>query len=264
MQDTRKRKKVLKPVPKAVLLKSVRKDEVKQRDLYRKSRLEALLNELEEQEPKERKTLCLMIQIGIDDIVDIGVDGEIDTIEDLKQKLEDRCKFAIATLYVKITGQWARLCPCDVIKNVIRVDDDLMAVPCERRNRKLGFQRSEVVPSSHSCCSQQHRQRQRSRSERSQRGHPQQHCRSPSLSLMEPVHGTFPDRLYQWDASSGKGKNRKWRSYEPMINEQINAAYQRGDERVNAVIHDVPYVIDLHTSHQINANSGNTRSIRSQ
>ena len=131
MQETRKRKKVLKPVPKAVLLKSVSKDEIKQRDAERHSRLEALLNELEEQEPKERKTLCLMIQIGIDDIVDIGVDGEIDTIEDLKQKLEDRCKFAIATLYVKITGQWARLCPCDVIKNVIRLDDDLMAVPCE-------------------------------------------------------------------------------------------------------------------------------------
>ena len=123
--------KLLKPVPKAVLMKSARKDEVKRRDADRKSRLEALLNELEEQEPKERKTLCLMIQIGIDDIVDIGVDGEIDTIEDLKQKLEDRCKFAIATLYVKITGQWARLCPCDVIKNVIRLDDDLMAVPCE-------------------------------------------------------------------------------------------------------------------------------------
>ena len=39
---------------------------------------------------------------------------------------------------------------------------------------------------------------------------------------------------------------------------------KRGDERVNVVIHDVPYVIDLHTSHQINANSGNTRFIRSQ
>ena len=68
---------------------------------------------------------------------------------------------------------------------------------------------------------------------------------------MEPVHITFPDRLYQWDASSGKGKSRKWRSYEPMINEQINAAYRRGDERVIVVIHDVPYVIDFQTSHAL-------------
>ena len=123
--------KLLRPVPKAVLMRSARRDEVKRQDAERKSRLAALLNELEEQEPKEEKRLRLRIQVGVDTIDDVGVDGETDTIEDLKQKLEERCKFAIATMYVKITGQWARLCPCDVIKNVIRVDDDLMAVPCE-------------------------------------------------------------------------------------------------------------------------------------
>ena len=104
---------------------------MKQQDAERKSRLNDLLNKLKVQEPKKKKRLRLRIQVGIDTIDDIGVDGETDTIEDLKQKLEERCKFAIATMYVKITGQWARLCPCDVIKNVIRVDDDLMAVPCE-------------------------------------------------------------------------------------------------------------------------------------
>ena len=130
-KSKRDQTKILKPVPKAVLMRSARKDKVKQQDAERKSRLNDLLNELKMQEPKKKKRLRLRIQVGIDTIDDIGVDGETDTIEDLKQKFEERCKFAIATIYVKITGQWARLFPFDVIKNVIRAYDNLMAVPCE-------------------------------------------------------------------------------------------------------------------------------------
>ena len=103
-KSRRDQTKILKPVPKAVLMM---------------------------QAPKNKKRLRLRIQVGIDTIEDIGVDGETDIIEDLKQKFEERCKFAIATIYVKITGQWARLFPFDVIKNVIRAYDNLMAVPCE-------------------------------------------------------------------------------------------------------------------------------------
>ena len=103
-KSKRDQTKILKPVPKAVLMM---------------------------QAPKNKKRIRLMIQFNMYSIEDIGLDIDTDIIEDLKQKFEERCKFAIATLYVKIAGQWARLYPFDVIKNVIRAYDNLMAVPCE-------------------------------------------------------------------------------------------------------------------------------------
>ena len=70
-KNRRGQAKLLRPVPKAVLMRSARKDEVKQQDAERKSRLAELLNELEVQEPKKKKRLRLRIQVGIDTIDDI-------------------------------------------------------------------------------------------------------------------------------------------------------------------------------------------------
>ena len=75
-KSRRDQTKILKPVPKAVLMRSARKDKVKQQDAERKSRLNDLLNKLKVQEPKKKKRLRLRIQVGIDTIDDIGVDGE--------------------------------------------------------------------------------------------------------------------------------------------------------------------------------------------
>ena len=72
---------------------------------------------------------------------------------------------------------------------------------------------------------------------------------------------TDVDEFPQWQYQGGKRKN-KWSPYEQGANQHLEGAYKAGAIRVELVLDDWNYTVDLHEMTQTNSVNGTMRRIR--